>query len=105
MVTDKKSIEETLTKRLSLHLDKAEISQVAKLVATLSDKGIEIDDVFPFGIPSQIDSISVRGYLDEKQLAEVSAMLPKLGAIKDYRIFPRGIVVSDRFRMHLNLNR
>ena len=105
MAHDIKSIEETLTKRLSRHLDKTEISRVAKLLATLSDNGIEIDDVFPYGIPSQLDSISVRGYLNEKQVAEVSAMLPKLGAIKDYRIFPRGIVVPDRFRMHLNLNR
>lgn len=105
MESNMKAIEGSLTKRLSRQLDKAEISQVAKLVATLSEKGIEIDDVFPYGVPSQIDSISIRGYLNEKQLAEVSAMLPKLGAIKDYRIFPRGIVQPDRFRMHLNLSR
>lgn len=105
MTTDTNVIEATLSKRLSRQLDKNEIIQLARLIASFSDKGIEVDDVFPYGIPAQLDTISVRGYLTRDQLGELGTIIPMVSGIKDYRIFPRGIVEPDRYRMHLNIYR
>lgn len=100
-----KTIEQTLTTRLKTRLEPAEITAMAGLIATLHEAGIEIDDVFPFGITTQPDAISIRGNLTQDQLSKLGDIIPKLGGIKDYRIFPRGIVVPDRYRLHLNLHR
>lgn len=105
MATDATHIEETLSKRLSKQLDKNEISELAQLIASFADKGIEVDDVFPYGIQSQFDTISIRGYLTKDQLGDLSALVPMVTSIKDYRIFPRGIVAPDRYRMHMNIFR
>lgn len=98
-------IEKNLSKRLARQLDKKEIGQLAQLIAALSDKGIEVDDVFPYGIPTQLDTIAVRGYLTKEQLGKLSDIVPLLSSIKDYRIFPRGIIAPERYRMHLNVLR
>lgn len=99
------TIEQTLTKRLKTRLEPAEIAEMASVIATLHEAGIEIDDVFPFGITTQPDAISIRGNLSADQLAKLGEMIPKFGGIKDYRVFPRGIVAPERYRLHLNLNR
>ena len=105
MKIDNKGIEAGVTKRLAPHLDKAEISQVAKLIAVLTEKGIRIDDVFPYGIPTIFDAVSIRGNLDAKQLGQLAELMPTLGQVKDYHIFTRGILAPDGFRMHLNVTR
>lgn len=105
MKADITDIQTGITPRLHQHMDKAEISQIAKLIAALTEKGIRIDDVFPYGIPTIFDSVSIRGNLDAKQLAQLAEMVPTLGMIKDYHIFTRGIVAPDGFRMHMNLMR
>lgn len=105
MNIDRNGIEKTLGQRLSADFDQAEISQLAHLIASLTEKGIHIDDVFPYGVPTIKDAVSIRGNLDASQLAHLATMIPTLGLIKDYRIFPRGIVAPEGFRMHLNVMR
>lgn len=99
------TIEQTLTKRLKAQLEPSEITKMANVIATLHENGIEIDDVFPFGVPTQPDAISVRGSLSAEQLTKLGELIPKIGGLKDYRVFPRGIVAPERYRVHLNLNR
>lgn len=105
MVPDAKIFEENLSKRLSRQLDQPEIERLAQLLASLSDKGIEVDDVFPYGIQVPLDAISVRGHLTPAQLGDFANLIPLLPSIKDYRIFPRGIILPDRYRVHLNIQR
>lgn len=105
MQIDRASIEASLAQRLHTHLEKTEVAQLAHLVATLTEKGIKIDDVFPYGMPGILDAISIRGNLNAVQLAHLAELVPTLGLIKDYRIFPRGIVAPEGFRMHLNVAR
>lgn len=105
MMIDRNDIEKTLSQRLSTDFDNTEITQLAELIASLTEQGIRIDDVFPYGIPTIQDAVSIRGNLDAAQLAHLATLIPTLGMIKDYRIFPRGIVAPEGFRMHLNVMR
>lgn len=105
MDIDRDEIEASLVQRLPSVFDTSEIRQLAELIAALTEKGIQVDDVFPYGIPSIHDAVSIRGNLDAAQLAELATLVPSLAMIKDYRIFPRGIVAPDGFRMHLNVMR
>jgi len=105
MSNEQKTIEQSLVQRLKSRLTPAEISQMAEIIATLSAKGIEIDDVFPYGISQPLDAISIRGNLTAEQLSVLGGLIPELGALKDYRVFPRGIIAPERYRLHINVNR
>lgn len=90
-MTDSAGIERTLTERLKSRLEQGEINQPAEIIVSLSSSGIEVDDAFPYGISQPLDAISVRGHLTADQLSQLAELIPKLGVVKDYRIFPRGI--------------
>lgn len=105
MSTDRTQLQNSLSQRLKSRLAPDEIDNLAEVIAALSNNGIEVDEVFPYGIPPQRERIAIRGNLNAAQLGKLGDLIPTLGAIKDYRIFPRGIVVPERYRMHLNLNR
>lgn len=96
---------EPLTQRLKGNLKTDEIAKLAKLVSTIHEHGIKVDDVFPFGIPAQPDSVSIRAHLTPEQLEEIGKLLPKLGPVRDFRVFPRGIVLPESYRLHINVNR
>ncbi len=105
MAIDQTQIEATLTRQLSSRLEGQEISQLAELIAALAENGIEVDDVFPYGISQPWEGISIRGHLTAEQLNRLGDMIPKLAGVRDYRIFPRGIIAPERYRMHVNLQR
>jgi hypothetical protein len=105
MSIDHVQIEKSLSQRLKSRLSKEEINHLASKIAELSSNGIEIDEVFPYGIPPQRERLAIRGTLTAAQLGKLGDLIPKLGDLKDYRIFPRGIVAPEKYRVHLNLNR
>ena len=105
MPVDVKTIQKPLTQRLKSTLQPTEIKELAKIVALLGDGGIKVDDVFPYGIPSQNDAISIRGNITPQQLAKIGTLVAQIETIKDFKIFPRGIVAPDSYRVHVNLNR
>ena len=105
MAADTKKIQQTLTQQIRSRLRPEEIVQVSDLIARLANEGIEIDDVFPYGVPQSPDAVSLRAHLDAGQLHQLSKLVPTLEGLRDYRVFPRGIVAPERYRLHINLNR
>jgi hypothetical protein len=97
-------IKASVTKRASF-LAPDELSKFASVIALFLEKGIGIDDVFPFGITETPDAISVRGTLKPDQLAQLGEIIPTLEQMKDYRVFSRGIIEPDSYRLHVNLRR
>ncbi|MEN3277554.1 MAG: hypothetical protein V7631_3344 [Massilia sp.] len=53
MSIDRVQIEKSLNQRLKTRLAPDEINTLADVIAELSNSGIEVDDVFPYGIPPQ----------------------------------------------------
>ncbi len=86
-------------------MDAAGIKELAGTIATLQKAGIRVDDVFPYGIPYQQDGVSIRAHLSHEQMKSLGELIPKLGAIRDIQVFPRGIVNPEIFRLHVNMPR
>lgn len=99
------AIEKTLTRRLRSEFSAQEVKTLAKSIATMQASGLKIDDVFPIGIVVQPDGISIRGHMSPADVKSLGALLPNIGGIRDLRVFPRGIVVPDTFRVHVNIGR
>jgi hypothetical protein len=99
------TISRSLTQRLRNHLKADEISELAKLVALIDSEGIDVDDVFPYGVSAQPDAVSIRAHLTPDQLAKIGDLIVKLGPVKDLKVFPRGILAPEKYRLHVNVHR
>lgn len=97
-------IQKSITQRLRNGFDAAEIKEFAATIATLQRAGIKVDDVFPMGM-NPPDGVSIRAHLSQEQLRVFGDIIPKLGNIKDLRVFPRGIISPENFRLHVNMGR
>ena len=71
----------------------------------LTKLGVKVDDVFPIGIVVQPDGVSIRGHMSPADIGKLGDLLPNISGIRDIRVFPRGIVAPETFRVHVNLAR
>jgi hypothetical protein len=104
MDIDITTIKGSVVKHVGL-LGDVEASRIAQVIAVLLENGISVDDVFPFGVTEAPDAISIRANLQPTQLAQLADIIPKLESMKDYRVFSRGIIAPESYRLHLNLRR
>lgn len=99
-------IQKSITQRLKGSVDAAGIKELAGTIAALQRAGIRVDDVFPYGVPPyQLEGISIRAHLSHEQMKTLGDIIPKLGGMKEIRVFPRGIVNPENFRLHVNMPR
>lgn len=98
-------IQKSLTQRMRGSMDAAAIKDLAGTISTLHGAGIQVDDVFPYGLPPQPFGVSIRAHLTPDQLKTIGDLIPKLGGIGNLQVFPRGIVNPEKFRLHLNMPR
>lgn len=106
MVTSASStMHKSLTKRLRSEFSSDEVKALATTIASLQTAGIKVDDVFPIGIVIKPDGVSIRGHVSAVDLTKLSELIPNIEAIRDIRVFPRGIIAPDMFRVHVNLGR
>lgn len=94
-----------LTKRLKNTFAANEIKGFASILGELEARGLKIDDVFPHGIPANVDALQVRGSLPPGDLAKLGDIVSGAGNVREVKVFPRGIVIQDSLRVHLVLPR
>ena len=99
------AIEKTLTRRLRSDFSAQEVKALGKSIARMQASGLKIDDVFPIGIVVQPDGVSIRGHMSPADVKRLGDLLPDIVGIRDLRVFPRGIIVPDTFRVHVNIGR
>lgn len=99
------TMHQSLTKRLRSEFSSDEVKDLATTIASLQTAGIKVDDVFPIGLVVRPDGVSVRGHVSAADLLKVSQLIPNIGGIRDIRVFPRGIINPDLFRVHVNMGR
>ena len=95
----------SLTKRLRSAFSSQEVKNLATTIASLQAAGIKVDDVFPIGIVVQPDGVSIRGHVSAVDVKKLGELIPKIGDVREVRVFPRGIIAPDVFRVHVNLGR
>lgn len=84
-------------------LPKTDIKAFAEAINKMGKDGFKPDDVFPIGIIiNNPDGAEVRGHVSADDIAALVQLIPSLKP-KSVTIFPRGIVVPDRFRVHVKL--
>jgi hypothetical protein len=99
------ALQKSLTQRLKGGLSASEIRSLAKTIDTLQQGGMAVDDVFPIGIVVNPDGVTVRGHLPIDAVTKIGELIPKIPTIKDIRVFPRGIIAPDKYRVHLTVER
>lgn len=96
------ALEKALAGRLR-GMSKTDIKAYAGLIDKMGLGGFKPDDVFPIGIVvNSPDGAEVRGHVSAEDMQGIIALLPNLNP-KSVTIFPRGIVVQDKFRVHVKL--
>jgi len=96
------ALENALASRLR-GMSKADITSYAGLINQMSAGGFHPDNVFPIGIIiNNPDGAEVRGHISRDDIEKIVALLTKINP-KEVTIFPRGIVVQDKFRVHVKL--
>lgn len=98
-------LQKSLATRLRNAMDAEQIRTLAKTIDTLQQGGMEVDDVFPVGIVINPDGVAVRGHLPIGLVPKLGELIPTMPGVKEVRIFPRGIVAPDRYRVHLTFGR
>lgn len=94
--------EKALTARLR-GLPKTDLKSFAAAINRMGKNGFKPDDVFPFGIViNNPDGAEVRGHVSADDIAALVQLIPALNP-RSVTIFPRGIVVPDRYRVHVKL--
>lgn len=84
-------------------LTKADIKAFAGAINKMGSGGLQPDDVFPYGIViNNPDGAEVRGHVSADDIANLVQLIPTLNP-RSVTIFPRGIVVPDRYRVHVKL--
>ena len=99
------AIQKSLTARMRDTFSSQEMKVLAKTIATMQGSGVKVDDVFPIGIVVQPDGVSIRGHMSPADIGKLGNLLPNISGIRDIRVFPRGIVAPETFRVHVNLAR
>ena len=99
------TMQQSLTKRLRTEFSSDEVKNLAKTIASLQTAGVKVDDVFPIGVVVKPDGVSIRGHASAADLLKLSELIPNIGNIRELRVFPRGIIAPDVFRVHVNMGR
>jgi hypothetical protein len=77
-------------------LEKENLHELVKIVSGLSEKGSNLQRVFPIGIVAP-DGVKVEGVLEMEKLSSIVAILKETPRLNTLTIFPIGIPQIDGF--------
>ena len=96
---------QALSKMLALKLPTFKpVEAVAAAIGKAQGKGLEVDDVFPFGIIIH-DGYTFSGNLDPQDILKIGEVIASVGKVKGVEIFPRGITAPETLRMKVSLHK
>lgn len=101
---ESKEMEKSLTKKLRGNFSSAEIKEFSGIIAHLQMGGLKVDDAFPEGIVSP-DSVVIKGDLLNDEIVKLADLIKSQPNIREIKVFPRGIPVQERWRVHLTLSK